>query len=347
MRFLTLAFLISVIAGCDDGAATPPTQPVPADLQVVGPYRLSSRIDVPPTVLASQTVVDYLALLRQLRTDPAAAFFGVLDEAGVPMASELLAALPSTLEDVLKGAINDYVGGQTSGAAGAEIDRLLALSEAAFAHFTLESQLDLPPGAELAAIAGTHTVQGLTLDVPGGLPVTVPSSALAALSTVPGVLVASPTVAVTGPGTSPGDASLSVGDHFFGLAYGEVVFAALDGYGTGQSLRSRLGSAFNCTGMGNWVAKRCVLGLCVGHASDVSLLCENALDLAVDKLHEKLAGMSFEAIRFAAGHGTLWDQVAAEAKNGIAERVDGGIWQASIDVGTGPRDCKAVFTGRR
>lgn len=347
MRRLTLALFLAVIAGCDDGNTAPRTEPVPADLQVAGTYQLSSRVAVPPTVLASQTVVDYLALLRQLRTDPAAAFFTLLDEAGVPMASELLAVLPSVLEDALKGAINDYVGGQTSGAAGAEIDRILALSEAAFAHFTLQSGLDIPAGAELAATRGTHTVQGLTLDVPGGIPVTVPSSVLAALSTLPVVLAAAPTVAVTGPATGTGDASLTVGDHFFGLAYGEIVFAVLDGYGTGQSIRSRLGSAFNCSGMGNWVAKRCVLGVCVGHASDVTLLCENALDLAVDKLHAQLAGMNFEAIRFAAGHGTLWDQVAAEAKNGVAERVDGGIWQASIDIGTGPRDCKATFTGRR
>ncbi len=347
MRAPTLVLVLTVLVGCDDGGgASRPPDP-PANLDAAGSYGLSSRVDVPPTVLASQTIVDYLALLRQLRTDPAAAFFTLLDEAGVPMARNLRDVLPDAIEGKLTGAINDYVNGQASGGAGAEIDRILAFSESAFAHFTLASRLDVPAGVAVEPGPGTHVVQGLTLDLPGGIPVTVPASVIATLSPLPAALVASPTVSVTGSENKAGDATLAVGDHFFGLAYGELVFAALDGYGTGVSLRSRLGSAFDCSAMGNSVANRCVLGVCIGHAGDIAELCERGLDLAVAELHDQLAGMSFEAIRFASGRGELWDQSAAEPRDGVVDRIAGGVWQASIDISTGPRECKATFTGSR
>jgi hypothetical protein len=355
MRFPISIVLLVSLANCDDGTVArnnpvpqAPVPPAPAELEANGTYLLSSRVEVPPTVLASQTIVDYLALLRQLKTNPATAFFTLLDQAGVPMASELLGALPSVVKDRLAGAINDFVGGQTGGAAGAEIERILALSETAFARFILESQLDVPAGAEVAPMVGAHAIAGLTLELPGGIPVTVPESAISALAPLPGALAASPTVAIKAvePGAG-GDATIVVGDHFFGLAYGEVIFAVLDGYGTGVSLRSRLAGAFDCHGMGTWVANRCVLGMCIGHAGDVTGLCESALDLAVEQVHDQLSGLSFEAVHFAEGHGRLWDQASSEARDGLVSRVDQGVWQASIDVSTGPRDSKATFTGRR
>jgi hypothetical protein len=342
-----LLLVLSLLVACDHSTAT--KQPaVPADLDATGTYALSSPVEVPPTVLASQTIVDYLALLRLLKTDPAAGFFQLLDEAGVPMASELFAVLPSVLKDQLKDAINDYVGGnKTDGGAGSELDRILAFSETAFARFTLESQLTVPPGAKAASVVAAHGVQGLVFELPGGLSAPVPRAVLDTLTPLPGALEATPSIAVVGADVGGGDAGIEIGDHAFGLAYGEIVFAVLDGYGTGVTLRSRLGGVFDCAGMGKAVANRCVLGVCIGHASDITAMCESALDLAVDKLHDELAAMNFDAVHFAAGDGQLWDRAGGEANDGLVSRIDSGVWQASIDVGTGARDCKATFTGRR
>jgi hypothetical protein len=162
-----------------------------------------------------------------------------------------------------------------------------------------------------------------------------------------GALDAAPLVDVQGSEAGHGDASLSIGDHFFGFAYGEVLFSALDGNGSGPSIRTRLGAAFDCTAMGNDVAGHCVLGVCIGHASDIATICESGLDLAVAKLHAQLSALSFEAIRFSSGEGQMWDQAASEPADGRVSRIDRGTWQAAVDVGTGSRSCPATFTGTR
>ena len=158
-----------------------------------------------------------------------------------------------------------------------------------------------------------------------------------------------PLLTLTEAAAGHGDAALTIGDHFFGLAYGELIFAALDGAGTGETLRARLGRAFDCPAMGQSVANRCVLLLCIGHASDITQICERGLDLAVDKVHAPLSGLSFRALRFEDGNADLWDaRVTGGAVDGRVDRIDRGTFsKASIDVGTGPRACRATFSGER
>jgi hypothetical protein len=339
-------FLLAALASaCDHG--TPARKPVPTTLETAGTYALASPIDLPPTVLASQSVVDYLALLKKLRTDPAAAFVQALDEAGVPYATDLFGILPSALRSQVTSAINDYVAGQNGGDTNArsELDRIIAFSESSLLRFVLDSQLTVPLGADLAAVAGNHAVVGITLGAP--VPLTVPRSALTSLPVASGALDAAPIIDVQGGEAGHGDASLAIGDHFFGLAYGEILFAALDGNGTGPSLRTRLGAAFDCAAMGSDVAGHCVLGVCIGHASDIASICESGLDLAVAKLHAQLSALSFKAIHLSSGLAQMWDQAASEPVDGRVSRIDRGTWQAAVDVGTGSRSCPATFTGTR
>jgi hypothetical protein len=349
------SFLASVIAGtvvlgpllgCGGESSPSPPEP-PADLEATGFHDLASTVDVPPTVLATQPVVDTLDLLRRLKTDPAGAFFQLLDEAGVPLAGELVGVLPGALKSQLNGAINDYLGARGVGASGGELDRILALTERAFVTFRLASRLEVPAGAKEGTVVGAHGIDAVAFEVPGGIAIPVPRAVLQTVSPLPGRLDGAPTVHVIGTTASKGDAAIVIGDHFFGLAYGEILFAALDGRPGGPSLRTRLGTAFDCPGMGTAVASRCVLGLCIGHAAEVTAVCESALDLAVDKIHDQLAMANFEALRFSDGRAQLWDQAAAEPRDGLVDRLTGGVWQATIDAGTGPRACRATFAGQR
>jgi len=188
----------------------------------------------------------------------------------------------------------------------------------------------------------------VVFEVPGGVSLPVPRVLLDTLSPLPGSLDATPNVGVHGTSTAAkGDAAIVIGDHHFGLAYGEILFAALDGRPDGPSLRARLGQAFDCPGLGVSVASRCVLGLCIGHAAEVTALCESALDVAVDKIHDQLAMANFEALRFSDGRAQLWDQLATEPRDGLVDRIAAGIWQATIDAGPGPRACRATFAGQR
>jgi hypothetical protein len=177
--------------------------------------------------------------------------------------------------------------------------------------------------------------------------VPLPRSLIERLPLTIGPLDADPSLAVRAAAPGRGDATLSVGDHFFGLAYGEIVFAALDGGLTGEPLRARLGRAFDCPAMGRAVASRCVAVVCIGHAAELTQICEQGLDLAVEKVHAKLSELSFRALRFQEGAAELWDApTSGGARDGRIDRVEDGVFaKATIDAGTGPRACKATFAG--
>lgn len=346
---LVLGACASVVwlVGCGGGTARLPPPP-PSELDAAGTYALTSAVDVPPTVLASQPVADFLDLLRDLRTDPAAALFKVLDDAGVPLAAQLGAAVPSVVRGQLNDAINDYLLGRIAN--DGELDRVIALSERAFLSFTLSSTLGVPAAAQATStsdVRGTHAIDGVIFQVPGGVPVPVPRQVLATVSPLPGALDAKPPVAVAGAQAGAGEATLLLGDHAFGLAYGEILFAALDGQPNGPSLRQRLGTAFDCPGLGSSVANRCVLGVCIGHAGDIAAVCEAGLDEVVARVHDRLAEANFEALHFADGEARLWDRLTTEVADGLVDRIDGGVWTATIDAGMGPRASRATFTGQR
>jgi hypothetical protein len=336
-------------AGCgDEGTKVPETKVVPLNLSVAGEYQLSSPTEVPPTVLASGAANEYIGVLRLLRDDPASAFVKLLDDAGVPLVSDLFGVLPGAIKGQVTDAINDYwrTQARSGGATQSEVDRILAFAESTLVSFTLESRLSVPAGAESGAREGSHTIAAVRFDVPGGLPLSVPRASVAGATLVPGAVDARPTVMAS---VSPsGDAQVQIGDHSFGLAYGEFVFQALNGGVGGETLRTRFGRAFDCPAMGKAVANRCVLSVCIGHASDITAICEKGLDAAVDKIHSSLTDLNFRALRFASGTGAMWDRRStADPPDGQVDRIDGGSWKASIDAGSGARECKSTFTGTR
>jgi hypothetical protein len=321
--------------------------PVPSPLDTVGKYALQSSIDVPASVLAAGPAADVLTLLQQLHDDPAAALFSALDQAGIPLVNDLYGVLPGALRDVVRGSINDYAKGRIrgDGGVGSELDQLLALANSTLTRFTLKSVLTIPAGAAAAKVAGAHTVDTVVFQIPGGPSVPVPPEILQKAMVFPGALQASPALS-TAPASEGGDAGLSVGDHFFGLAYGEAIFSALDGAGSGEALRARLGPIFDCEGMGQYVSKRCISVLCIGHADDITEICSQGLDQVVSQVHAQLSTLTFQALRFESGAAWLWDAPAGSTvQDGLLSRLDHGAWKASIDVGTGPRECNATFTG--
>lgn len=332
-------------------SSTPIPNPPPSALEIAGEYALATKVDVPPTVLATKAANDFIELLRRLRDNPAAAFFQLLDQAGVPLVNDLFAVLPDSLTGQVSDAINDYWRSRSGGDGGAssELDQILAFADGTLTRFTLASGLDVPAPPGVSKVTGHHAIESVSFDVPGGIPLVLPRSLIERLGIAPGPLDAMPQLTLTEAAAGHGDAALTMGDHFFGLAYGELIFAALNGAGAGETLRARLGRAFDCAAMGRAVANRCVLLLCIGHASEITQICEKGLDLAVDKVHASLSDLSFRALRFEKGNAELWDaRVSAEAIDGRIDRIDAGIFtKASIDVGTGPRTCRAAFSGER
>jgi len=103
-----------------------------------------------------------------------------------------------------------------------------------------------------------------------------------------------------------------------------------------MSLREAVSAAVDCPAVAAEVADICILGICVGHADALESLCEQGVDLVVDEVTQRIAGLDIEVLALHSG-----DAVIA------ADRLTGGTWNAEIDFGLGPRPVRATFSAVR
>lgn len=355
-RLTYLALLLSMGAACGDesppAAAQPDAgaPPVPA-LTAEGAFEVTSPIDLNALTLAPEPVLKSVRLIKGVKDDPAGTFFMLLEEAGVPLANDLYAALPGPLKDRVKGWINDYIRGRSHEGrpVPTELEELVAMMEQALLRFDLLTDLTLPvAGAAATPPLAAHDFRGIKYEFLGGrLPVFIPRL----VDKHTPVNAQTQTVATVAAASAGGDAALELGDHAFGVPYGEYVWAGLNQVTHqryGAPLRPALGKLFDCPGMAASVSGRCVGPVCVGHQADLLAICESGLDRAVARIQEGIQSYNFNAVRFKQGRGQLWDaRAAGGAADGRADRIAGGTWEAFVDAGQGPREVKASFTGTR
>jgi hypothetical protein len=338
-------------AACDDGGAADPG-PAAADLRVDGDYEIVSTYDLTVGSVLPDPVATYAQDIVGLRNDPAGTMFKLLDDAGVPLASDLMDALPGPVADELKKAINDFFASQVYGDArvASELDALTAAIETVLARPDVVSELSLAVPDANGATTATHRLEELRYRVYGGAyEITVPLAPLPGAASSLLTLETTATARVT-RGIAGEDAHLQVGDHTFGLPYGDYVLAALDQalrhrYGT--DLRGTLGLLVNCDAMAASVAGKCVLGACIGHQSTLAAICDSGLDLAYAQLTDHVRGLRFDALR-QSGHVQMWDAASTgDATDRRIDRLSTGQWAAAIDFGMGPRNVAATFAGSR
>lgn len=302
--------------GGDDGNQ-PTTYPTAS-----GSYQMTSHIDITVEALLPQPAEDIVVTAREFSRMPGHTLLSLADSGGVPAVGTLRDVLPSYVEDKLEGWIDDEIAKLTI--AGVPVTQvageLAALAETALTEVSLESEL---------TIAGTTATHRLTvLDLaPTGI------DAQLALGGLPADAVTT-TASVTSSG-----GTLIIGDHLFGLAYGEYAWRALEATCTakyGAGLRETLGTAVNCATIANNVGDKCVLGVCVGHKAELTQICDAGLDEVVDRMHAKLASLTFDAIHFSAGTATISNH-----------SLSNGAWTAEINAGQGLRHVPATFTAIR
>jgi hypothetical protein len=303
----------------DPSNPTPPPPPPVAS----GAYNVHSNIDLTVEALLPQPAEDVVLTLRNFSTSPGDTLLDLAQDAGVPAVEELRAALPSTLEDKLVGWIDAEIAKVTLN--GTPITKLAgdtaALAEFALSQFALDSKLTIANG--------TATHELVTLDLnPAGIDKTF---SLADLPT--DMRSQSPTCAST-------KGTLSIGDHTYGLPYGEYVWTAINEKLVAQygyDLRGALGAAVNCPSLAHTIASKCVLGVCVGHETQLTQICEAGLDEAVERVHDKLAEEKLEAIHLISGTATIAN----------VDTLTNGTWDAEINAGMGLRHVPATFTASR
>src|SRR5689334_22765341 len=132
---VALFLVIASGAGCGDGGAADPGPP-PADLRVDGNYQIVSTYDLTAGSVLPEPVATYAQEIAGLRNDPAGTMFKLLDDAGVPLASDLIGALPGPVADQLKSAVNDFFAADLYGNArvSSELDALTAVIQTVLAR---------------------------------------------------------------------------------------------------------------------------------------------------------------------------------------------------------------------
>ncbi len=316
-----------------DPTPTPDPEPEPQPLTAESAYQIDSALDVQAAVVMPQSVYDGVDLLRGLRDNPGETLFDLAEEAGVPAVEEIRSALPSAVEDQLYGWIDGYVQQITTGdgTVAVVIDGIVDASETVLARCELMSELALDAGV------ATHRLTSIGFDVAGN----AMSYDLAGWPTA--------IVEDTAPATVSGvgaDTTLSIGDHTFGLPYGELALRAIEDAlvaQRGTDLRGTLGALVDCPTLAATIADKCVWGACVGHETELNEVCEGALDYAVEEIRARFAAARFDAIALHTGTATMVD----DDGDGRAERLANGVWTAELDASMGPRPAPATFTGAR
>ena len=84
---------------------------------------------------------------------------------------------------------------------------------------------------------------------------------------------------------SSADDAIAIGDHQYSIAYGEYAWRAINEATVasyGYDLRGALGAAVGCPALANKIAAKCYYGYCVGHAAEITEICNKGLDLVVE-----------------------------------------------------------------
>src|SRR4051794_15666277 len=175
---------LSTAAGCGENDAEP--GPPPADLQVAGTYEIVSTYDFTAAGLLPEPVAAYAHAIVGLRTDPAGTLFLLLDQAGVPGASDLLPALPGPGAGQLNKRVNEAIAGDPYGSASVntELDALATGLETVVARPDVVSTLEIDPADAAGGTTATHTLDELRYLLYGGTTeISVPIVAGAAAGT--------------------------------------------------------------------------------------------------------------------------------------------------------------------
>jgi hypothetical protein len=333
---IALAFLVASTApACvaipdGDDHSTSPTQPSqPPPPVAAGAYHVQSTIDLTIEALLPEPAEDVVVTLRNFSTSPGDTLLDLAGDAGVPAVQEIRDDLPDYVEDKLVGWIDGEIAKVTiNGTPVTQVAGTIAgLAETALTQLSLDSELSVGSGT------ATHALTTLDL-TPAGFDVTI------ALDDLPADLRSATPTCTSSKGT------LSIGDHTYGLPYGEYIWTAINRSMVAQygvDLRGALGAAVSCPTLAHTIAMKCVWGYCVGHETQLTEICEAGLDEAVARVHDRLAEERFDALHFATGTATLVDS----NNDGIADRLDGGVWTAELNAGLGLRHAPATFTASR
>lgn len=327
MRGMAAVLLTSVVACAaepapetfGEGLGTP-ENPIPDEEQT---YDVTTRVEL----AATPQVQDAIASLKAFSTNPARTLLSMADQTAV---QQLKSQLGTTLSNNLETWINteiDKVRISTKTLRQVSTD-LATVAETTLTKFYLDSQIVMTPALT------THSLVGLNFR-----PLTVDIVVLIGGMTAD-KLTQKPALAV-----APGGA-ITLGEQKFGLAYGDHAWSGINLASTtlfGSNVQATFATGISCAKLADAIAAKCVSGSCVGHASQLSSICEGGSTAIVEQLHDRISGVELELFRFVAGNARLVD----ENGDGLADRILEGSWDAELNLGSGVVKPAATFEASR
>jgi hypothetical protein len=311
-----------------DGTGTP-DNPIP-QAPDKGPYAVETKIDLTVEAILPAQAELVVATLRDFSTNPAHALITAASNAGVPALGTLYGLIPGALKSQLEGWINGEINkvkiaGQPLTTYAGDV---ATLADTALTQFAVDSTLGLAPSG------ATQTLTAIDFS-PAGIDVKFAIPGL-----VGDLLTQTPSVTLGAAG------ALGIGDEHFGLNYGEYAWQGINlavkaEFGT--DIHDTVSKALNCPHIAQAVANQCILGVCVGHATELTSVCQGGLDALVDGVHSQFSALRFDVLHFAAGQAHLVD----DDQDGVADRIVDGSWTAEMNLGMGLRHTPATFTGTR
>ena len=314
--------------GGDGDTGGTPENPVPSKS---GPYTVVNQVDFTVEAILPPQIELVVVTLREFSINPARTLVAVADQQGVPAIGALYGALPGVIKDRLEGWINDEIakvkiGGQPLTAYAGQI---AGLAETALTEFAIDSELAISGGT------ATHRLTALDLTPSGLVDLRIPLTGLA------GDLLTQTTDIDVAEG-----GALVLGEQRFGLAYGAYAWQGIEAASAalfGGGVRDTIGKAVNCPALANTIATKCVLGVCVGHKTELTAICNGGLDGIVGLAKTRMESMRFDALYFASGGARLVD----DDGDGVGDQIVDGAWDAELNLGLGLRHAPATFSGAR
>lgn len=304
--------------------------PIPQQAST-GPYKVATTMQFTAEALLPAQIAFIVATLREFEKDPARALLNVAEAKGVPAVGLIRDALPGVLEDKLGDWINDKV--KSVELAGKPITEyagdVARLAEFSLTEFQIDSDLAID------GYSATQTLRAIDLSPTGWTDARLPIDGLAA-----DLLTQHPTITLGHGGV------IGFGEQHFGLNYGDYAWAGIEAGSTalfGQGVKDSLHKAVDCTAVAKSVADKCVLGQCVGHESELKAICNGGLDGIVEFAKSRVIALNINVFQYAAGQARLID----DDGDGVGDRIDGGIWDANLNIGMGLRHAPATFVGER
>ncbi len=333
--YVAAALSLLLSAACTGGGEEEVEVPAEA---VVGQYEVTSTYDA--TGALPDVASDTLGILDGLADDPAGTLIDLAAEAGAP-----IDWVPDALRDKFADWVNEYIASRVFQGAPVteEIARWTQDIAGMLHHFDIISTMDLATIED--STSANHVLAAVAFDFRGARRVVDTPDIVEQLTIARDV-----SCSIAGAGE--GEARLDVGDHAFHMPLGDF---AVVGFNMGleqvlgiADLHAALALLIDCPGLAEEVSSRCFGPVCVGHRDEIEGFCNMGIDLVVNQVESRIASIDFAELHLASGEAAMLDAGKEDAVlDGTFDRIDRGVWQATVNIDGAELPVEATFVGTR